>query len=64
MAEIKYVIQINGKVRGDVIVPADANDEQIRREALDNEKVERFIQGKAVKKVIVVPGRLINIVIS
>ena len=62
--EIKYVIQVNGKVRSEVVVPADASEEQIRREALDNEKVERFIQDNDVKKVIVVPGRLVNIVVA
>jgi len=62
--EIKYVIQINGKVRSEVVVPADANDELIRREALGNEKVERFINGNTVKKIIVVPGRLVNIVVT
>jgi leucyl-tRNA synthetase len=62
--EIKYVIQINGKVRSEVVVPADAGDELIRREALDNEKVSRFIDGNTVKKVIIVPGRLVNIVLA
>ena len=62
--EIKYVIQINGKVRSEVVVPADASAELIRREALGNEKVERFINGNTVKKIIVVPGRLVNIVVT
>ena len=62
--EIKYVIQINGKVRSEFVVPADADDELIRREALRNEKVSRFIDGNAVKKVIIVPGRLVNIVLA
>jgi len=62
--EIKYIIQVNGKVRGEVVVPADAGEDLIRREALGNEKVGRFINGNNVKKIIVVPGRLVNIVIA
>ena len=46
------------------MVPADASDELIRKEALGNEKAMRFINDNNVKKIIVVPGRLVNIVIA
>ena len=62
--EINYVVQVNGKVRGQVIVPADSTEEYIRQETITNEKVERFIQGKDIKKIIIVPGRLVNIVVG
>lgn len=60
--EIEIVVQILGKVRGRVRVPADADDAAIERAALSDPGIARLIEGKAVRKVIVVPGRLINIV--
>ena len=62
--EIELVIQVNGKLRGKMTVSADANNDHIENLALTNENVERFIGGKQVKKVIVVPKRLVNIVIA
>jgi leucyl-tRNA synthetase len=60
---IELVIQVNGKLRGRVSVPADAGDEQVRALALAEEGVARHTQGKPVRKVIVVPGKLVNIVV-
>ena len=62
--KIELVVQVNGKLRARVTVPADADDEQIRNEALALENVERFTAGKNIKKTIIVPGRLVNIVVS
>ncbi len=59
---IDLVVQVNGKLRGQFSVPADATRESIEQAALADEHVQRFLEGKAVKKIIVVPGRLINIV--
>ena len=59
---IELVVQVNGKLRGHVNVPADATREQIEAAALAQENVQRNIAGKTVRKVIVVPGRLVNIV--
>ncbi len=59
---IDLVVQVNGKLRGQLSVPADASREAIEQAALADEQVQRFLEGKAVKKVIVVPGRLINLV--
>ncbi len=59
---IELVVQVNGKVRGKVQVPADADKEAVEATALGDENVQRFIDGKDVKKVIVVPGRLVNVV--
>jgi leucyl-tRNA synthetase len=58
------VVQVNGKVRGKVTVPADAADEEIRRAALQESNVTRFIEDKQVRKVVIVPGRLVNVVAS
>jgi leucyl-tRNA synthetase len=60
---IELVIQVNGKLRGRVSVPADAGEEQVRTLALAEEGVARHTQGKPVRKVIVVPGKLVNIVV-
>ncbi|HHH12822.1 MAG TPA: leucine--tRNA ligase [Thiolapillus brandeum] len=59
---IEYVVQVNGKLRGKVQVPADASREAVERAALENENARRFIGDATVRKVIVVPGKLVNIV--
>ena len=61
---IEMVVQVNGKVRGKIQVAADAGKEVAEAEALANENVQKFIAGKAVVKVIVVPGKLVNIVVK
>lgn len=60
--ELTIMLQINGKLRGEIRVPADASKEQIEALALQSEPAMRSLNGAAPKKVIVVPGRLINIV--
>ncbi len=62
--EIELVVQVNGKLRGRVSVPAGAAREAIEAAALGNENVQRFVEGKAVRKVIVVPGKLVNVVVA
>ncbi|TRO83832.1 leucine--tRNA ligase [Trichloromonas acetexigens] len=62
--EISIVVQVNGKVRGKVTVPADAAEDTIRQAALSEANVARFIAELTVRKVILVPGRLVNIVVS
>ncbi|MFN6323671.1 MAG: class I tRNA ligase family protein, partial [Burkholderiales bacterium] len=61
--EIELVVQVNGKLRGSILVPAKADKAAIEATALSSETVEKFISGQAVKKIIVVPGKLVNIVI-
>ncbi|MEN3364707.1 MAG: leucyl-tRNA synthetase, partial [Burkholderiales bacterium] len=60
-AEIELMVQVNGKLRGSVTVPKDADKAAIEAAALANENVKKFVEGTP-KKVIVVPGKLINIV--
>jgi leucyl-tRNA synthetase len=62
-AEIELVLQVNGKVRGAVKVARDAPREAIEQAALAHEMFAKFSEGNAPKKVIVVPGRLVNIVV-
>ena len=59
---IEIPVQVNGKVRGRVSVPADATQEQVLAAALADEKVSALVAGKRIVKQIVVPGRLVNIV--
>ena len=61
---IELVVQVNGKVRGRVAVAATASDDEARQTALGNDNVVRFLEGKTVRKVISVPGKLINIVVG
>jgi leucyl-tRNA synthetase len=61
--ELTIVIQVNGKLRNRFTVPADAGDETVKELALKDEKVRKFIGDKAIKKVIVVKNKLVNIVI-
>lgn len=60
--EIEIVLQVNGKVRDKINVPAEADKDEVETLALESEKVQSFIEGNTVRKVIVVPGRLVNIV--
>jgi leucyl-tRNA synthetase len=61
--EITLVVQVNGKLRDRIRVPADIDREAARERALASEAVGRFVAGKSVRKVIFVPGRLVNIVV-
>ncbi|HEX7063576.1 MAG TPA: leucine--tRNA ligase, partial [Bacillales bacterium] len=62
--EVEVVVQINGKVRTKLTVPKDMTKEKMESTALDDEKIKENIAGKTVRKVIVVPGKLVNIVAS
>lgn len=62
-SEIELMVQVCGKLRGSVVVPADAAKEAIEAAALAHENVQKFMEGKPAKKIIVVPGRLVNVVV-
>jgi leucyl-tRNA synthetase len=61
-SSIILVLQVNGKVRGKIEVAADISKQDIEKIALADENVQRFIEGSTIRKIIVVPGRLVNIV--
>jgi leucyl-tRNA synthetase len=61
--EIDMVVQVNGKLRGQIRVPKGAAKDTIEQLALNDDNVKRFTDGKPVKKMIVVPGKLINVVV-
>jgi leucyl-tRNA synthetase len=61
--EVLIVVQVNGKVRSRITVPVDATPEQVEQAARQDQKVQEFISGKAVKKIVLVPNKLLNIVV-
>ncbi|MGB8855716.1 MAG: leucine--tRNA ligase [Burkholderiales bacterium] len=61
--EIELVVQVSGKLRGHITVPKDATREAIEVMARENVNVQKFIDGQTIKKIIVVPGRIVNIVV-
>lgn len=61
--DVLIVVQVNGKLRDRFTVPAGTDDDTLRKMALECEQAKKFISGKPVKKIIVVPGKLVNIVV-
>jgi leucyl-tRNA synthetase len=61
---IEVPVQVNGKIRARLTVPADADEATLRELALVDEKVKAAISGKTIRKVIIVPGRLVNLVVG
>jgi leucyl-tRNA synthetase len=62
--EVEIVVQINGKLRAKLLMPKDATKEQMEQQALEDEKIKEHIDGKTVRKVVTVPGKLVNIVVG
>jgi len=63
-AELNIVVQVCGRVRDNIIVAADATEEEIKAKALASEKSQKFIEGKTIVKTIIVPQKLVNIVVK
>jgi leucyl-tRNA synthetase len=61
--ELLIVVQVNGKLRGRVVVPAESTEEAVRKVAFADERVAAFLEGTAPRKIIYVPGKLLNIVV-
>ena len=61
--EVELVVQVNGKKRGDIKVPREAEKQEIEALVLADPGVQKYVAGQSIKKVIVVPGRLVNVVI-
>jgi leucyl-tRNA synthetase len=61
--EVEIAVQVNGKLRGRVNVPASATEEETRAAAMADERVRAWTEGKQVVKTVVVPGRLVNVVV-
>jgi leucyl-tRNA synthetase len=62
--EVTIVVQVNGKKRGEVTVAADADEATVTAAALAEHNVRRFVEGKQVRKTILVPGKLVNVVVG
>jgi leucyl-tRNA synthetase len=62
--EVLIVVQVNGKKRGEVRVAADASEDAVKQAALGEPNVQRFVDGKTVRKMVLVPQKLLNIVVS
>ncbi|HVA55858.1 MAG TPA: leucine--tRNA ligase [Gammaproteobacteria bacterium] len=60
---IELVVQVNGKLRGRISVPTDAGRAELEKAARSETNVRKYVEGKAIKKVIVVPGKLVNLVV-
>ncbi len=61
--KVEIVVQVNGKVRASIFVAPDLDKQALEKEALAQENVQRHMEGKAVRKVIVVPNKLVNVVV-
>ncbi|AEV95446.1 leucine--tRNA ligase [Pediococcus claussenii] len=61
---VEVILQINGKVRGRLTVEKDLKQEQLQKLAMDSDSVQQWINGKEIRKVIVVPNRIVNIVVG
>ena len=61
--EIELVVQVNGKLRASIRVPASADKRAIEQAAIADANVQKFVAGQAVKRVVVVPGKLVNVVV-
>jgi leucyl-tRNA synthetase len=61
--EIKIAVQVNGKVRAEMLIQINENEEEIKKKVLQNKLVAKFTEGKEIRKIIYVKNRLINIVV-
>ena len=61
--EIELVLQVNGKLRGNMRVPRDSAREAIEQLAVTHPSVQKYVNGQPIKKVVIVPGRLVNVVV-
>ncbi|MBU6509169.1 MAG: class I tRNA ligase family protein, partial [Gammaproteobacteria bacterium] len=61
---VEIVVQVNGKLRGRISVPVEAERAHLEQAAMAEPNVRKYLEGKPVKKVVVVPGKLVNLVVS
>jgi leucyl-tRNA synthetase len=63
-ATVEIVVQLNGKVKTKMVIPANLDREGMEKAAMENDEVKALLDGKTVVKVITVPGKLVNIVVK
>jgi len=61
--EIELVVQINGKLRGKIMIPSGLDDDAVKEKAFSDPKIQEQIRGKTLKKIVVVKGKLVNMVV-
>jgi len=61
--EVEIVVQVSGRVRDRIVVPVTISDEELRQKALESDKIRKLISDKNIVKIIVIPGKLVNIVV-
>jgi leucyl-tRNA synthetase len=62
--EIEVPVQINGRVRGRIVVPADSDRGDLEQAAWSDQRIAALLRGKALRKIVVVPGKLVNFVVA
>jgi leucyl-tRNA synthetase len=62
--QMTIVVQVNGKLRDELVVPVDIDEELLKQMALARERVKKYVDGKAIQRVIVVPQKLVNVVVK
>ena len=62
--EVEVVVQVNGKVRTKIVVAKDSTKEELEAAALADESIQKAAEGKQIRKVIAIPGKLVNVVIA
>ena len=63
-SEVEAIVQVNGKVRGKMMIPAGIDEESMKEKAMAIDSVKRQLEGKNILKVIVVKGKVVNIVVK
>jgi leucyl-tRNA synthetase len=63
-SEVEVAVQVNGKVRGTMLVPSDSTDEELQKQALGQEYVVKYTAGHIVKRVVAIKGKIVNIVVQ
>lgn len=61
--EVTVVLQVNGRVRGNIVVPMDTPEEDLKDQALAHPNVRRFVEGREIRRIVVIPNRLVNVVL-
>lgn len=62
--EVTIGVQVNGKLRGEILITVDDTEEEIKNKALENENVKRHIENKEIVKIIIIKGKIVNIVVK
>jgi leucyl-tRNA synthetase len=62
--QVEIVVQVNGKIRARLNMPVDTAEDQMKKQALEHERVKHYTEGKSVRKVVTVPNKLVNVVVG